>query len=111
MTGLRRVVGWFAPVLPDARIAVEGTPEATYFRFYDPDVLRVYLESCTPAELTQSDNATRCSGAGETERTMVRVPKASTTAAAAAVSQVAGRRYQARCARATAGDPDRSGAR
>ncbi|MDC0672692.1 DUF4123 domain-containing protein [Nannocystis radixulma] len=31
----------------------EGTPEPTYFRFYDPGVLRVFLESCTPAELTQ----------------------------------------------------------
>lgn len=31
----------------------EGTPEATYFRFYDPGVLRTYLETCTPTELAQ----------------------------------------------------------
>jgi hypothetical protein len=31
----------------------EGTAEPTYFRFYDPDVLRVYLETCTPDERAQ----------------------------------------------------------
>lgn len=31
----------------------EGTAEATYFRYYDPDVLRVYMETCTEGELAQ----------------------------------------------------------
>ncbi|MDC0716814.1 DUF4123 domain-containing protein [Nannocystis bainbridge] len=31
----------------------EGTPEPTYFRFYDPGVLRVFLDTCTPTELSQ----------------------------------------------------------
>lgn len=31
-------------------VQLEGSPIPAYFRFHDPDVLRVYLETCTPDE-------------------------------------------------------------
>lgn len=34
-------------------VQLEGSPAPTYFRFYDPDVLRVYLGTCTDSERAQ----------------------------------------------------------
>jgi hypothetical protein len=34
-------------------VQLEAAPAPAYFRYYDPDVLRTYLDTCTPAERAQ----------------------------------------------------------